>query len=120
MKCTISENLIEAINKNPTFEIQASLDLSYDADETTKEVRAFGSDLCDFSVSESREEITVVFGTGDLNYSISELLKEKLTKVISDNICSSLNSKGDISGTKRFEKALTKNILALLDKPFSQ
>ena len=56
-----AKDLIKILEKNPDYDINISVDVSYNYDESTYSDRAFSSDYEDFQVVDSSKRIDLLF-----------------------------------------------------------
>lgn len=115
----MQQELAKALKDNPTYTLSISADMSYKTPDDKTQVRTFADGLCDYTVCDATEEITAVFEEGELNYSLEELLNKKIEEAITETIQRNTNKDGNISGIKRLQKSLTKEVINCLKKPFS-
>jgi hypothetical protein len=114
---TIKKEIIELLINNPTAEVIASSDMTHTCkNDPLLDERVFSSDLCDVTYTKSRDEIVIVFGMGDNNYSNSKLLGHLIDQAINDVLNKTSDKK--VINKERLKKQLSKNIKKSIDSQY--
>lgn len=118
----INKYLIDALTENIGAELSVSGDIAHmlEEEDDLLGVRVFSHDVCEVAVCESRNEVTIVMGQADLNYSVEQLFSDLMNKTIDSVVASHTNEKGGMNTVKRFKNRLKKQLISEMSNRLKQ